>query len=79
VADTHDLIFDVLKDDYPNVDFDRVCLVLVNAGERILTGLDRSLANAASRRLASQEVEVINYTVSRVLRTAGRGAPHSKP
>ena len=60
VADTHDLIFDVLKDDYPNVDFDRVCLVLVNAGERILTGLDRSLANAASRRLASQEVEVIN-------------------
>ncbi|MCL6439821.1 MAG: FAD-dependent oxidoreductase, partial [Rubrobacteraceae bacterium] len=62
VADAHDLIFDVLKDDYPNVDFDRVRLVLVNAGERILKGIDPSLANAASRRLAAQRVEVINNT-----------------
>lgn len=57
---SHELIFDVLKPDYPNVDFDRVRLVLVNAGERILKGIDPSLANAAIRRLASGEI--INNT-----------------
>src|SRR5918994_5939009 len=59
-ADTHDLIFDVLQDDYPNVDFDRVRVVLVNAGDQILKGLDSSLVNAATRRLASQRIQVIN-------------------
>jgi NADH dehydrogenase len=60
VAETHDLIFDVLKEDYTNVDFERVRLVLVNSGEHILKGVDRSLANAASRRLASRRVEIID-------------------
>jgi len=32
----------------------------VNSGERILKGIDPSLAHAAQRRLASQRVEVIN-------------------
>jgi NADH dehydrogenase len=41
-ADTKDLIFDVLEGDYPNVDFDRVRLVLVNSGERIVGGMDFS-------------------------------------
>jgi NADH:ubiquinone reductase (H+-translocating) len=59
-AETHDLIFDVLKDDYSNVDFDRVRIVLVNAGDHILHGLDSSLVNAATLRLASQQIEVIN-------------------
>jgi NADH dehydrogenase len=59
-ADMHDLIFDVLEDDYPNVDFGRVRVVLVNAGDQILKGLDSSLVNAATRRLASQRIEVIN-------------------
>jgi NADH:ubiquinone reductase (H+-translocating) len=59
-ADTHDLIFDVLEDDYPNVDFDRVRVVLVNAGDHILKGLDPSLVHAATRRLASQRIEVVN-------------------
>src|SRR5215210_619943 len=59
-ADTHDLIFDVLEDDYPNVDFGRVRVVLVNAGDHILKGLDSSLVHAATRRLASQRIEVIN-------------------
>ena len=60
IAESHDLIFDVLKEDYPNVDFERVRLVLVNSGERILKGVDRSLANAATRRLASRRVQIIN-------------------
>ena len=59
-ADTHDLIFDVLQDDYSNVDFDRVRVVLVNAGDQILKGLDSALVHAATRRLASQRIEVIN-------------------
>jgi NADH dehydrogenase len=61
-ADTHDLIFDVLEDDYPNVDFGRVRVVLVNAGDHILKGLDSSLVHAATRRLATQRIEVINDT-----------------
>ena len=59
-ADTHDLIFDVLQDDYPNVDFDRVRVVLVNAGDHILKGLDSALVNAANLRLASQRIEIVN-------------------
>jgi NADH dehydrogenase len=59
-ADTHDLIFDVLEDDYPNVDFGRVRVLLVNAGDHILKGLDSSLVHAATRRLASQRIEVMN-------------------
>jgi len=60
VADSHDLIFDVLKGDYPGVDFDRAHLVLVNSGEHILQGLDPSLVHAAERRLASQRVKIID-------------------
>ena len=59
-ADTHDLIFVVLEEDYPNVDFDSVRVVLVNAGDRILKGLDSALVHAATRRLASQRIEAIN-------------------
>ena len=60
VAASHDLIFDVLEGDYPNVDFDRVRLVLINSGNNLLEGLDPSLVHAAQRRLAAQKVEVIN-------------------
>ena len=60
IADTHDLIFGTLEEDYPYVDFDRVRLVLVNADETILEEVDPALAHAASLRLASQRVEVIN-------------------
>jgi NADH dehydrogenase len=60
-ADTEDLVFNVLEGDYPNVDFGRVRLVLVNPGERILKEIDPSLAHAAQRRLATQRVEVLNH------------------
>jgi NADH:ubiquinone reductase (H+-translocating) len=60
IAEAHDLIFDVLKDDYPGVDFRSVRLVLVNSEEHILKGVDRSLINAATRHLASRKVEIIN-------------------
>src|SRR5919112_573844 len=50
ISDTHDLIFGVLEEDYSNVDFDRVRLVLVNADDTILKGVDPALAHAASLR-----------------------------
>jgi NADH:quinone reductase (non-electrogenic) len=59
-ADAHDLIFGVLRDDYPNVDFGQVRIILVNAGDQILKGMDPSLVHAVTRRLASQRIEVIN-------------------
>lgn len=61
-AGAHDLIHNVLKPDYPDVDFDRVRLVLINSGERILKDIDPSLANAAIHRLASKNIEVMNDT-----------------
>jgi NADH:ubiquinone reductase (H+-translocating) len=67
-ADSHDLIFGVLKGDYPGVDFDRVRLVLVNSGDHILQGLDPTLAHAAERRLASQRVEIIDNAKAREVR-----------
>jgi NADH dehydrogenase len=67
-ADAHDLIFDVLKGDYPNVDFGQVRIKLVNAGDHILEGIDPSLAHAAARRLASQRIEVINDAKAKEVR-----------
>ena len=61
-ACAHDLIFNVLKRDYPDVDFDRVHLVLINSGERILKDIDTSLSNAAIHRLAAENIEVLNNT-----------------
>jgi NADH dehydrogenase len=61
-AGAHDLIHNVLKPDYPDVDFDRVRLVLINSGTRILKDIDPSLANAAIHRLAAQKIEAMNDT-----------------
>jgi len=67
-ANTHDLIFDVLEGDYPNVDFAKVRIVLVNAGDHILKGIDPSLVHAATRRLASQRIEIINDAKAKEVR-----------
>jgi NADH:ubiquinone reductase (H+-translocating) len=67
-ADSHDLIFDVLRGDYSGVDFDRARLVLINSGDHILQGLDPSLVHAAERRLASQRVEIIDNVKAKEVR-----------
>jgi NADH:ubiquinone reductase (H+-translocating) len=67
-ADTHDLIFDVLKGDYRDVDFGQVRIVLVNADDHILKGIDPALAHAAARRLASQRIEVLNDAKAKEVR-----------
>jgi NADH:ubiquinone reductase (H+-translocating) len=67
-ADSHDLIFDVLRGDYPGVDFDRARLVLINSGDHILQGLDPSLVHAAERRLVSQRVDIIDNVKAQEVR-----------
>jgi NADH:quinone reductase (non-electrogenic) len=49
-----------VKGDYRDVDFGQVRVVLVNADDHILKGIDPTLAHAAARRLASQRIEIIN-------------------
>ena len=49
-----------LEGSYPNVDFDRAKVILVNSGDRILKDLDSSLANAATARFDAQNIELIN-------------------
>jgi NADH:quinone reductase (non-electrogenic) len=67
-ADTHQLIFEVLRGDYRNVDFGQVRIVLVNAGDHILGGVDPSLVHAAVRRLASQRVEILDGVKAKEVR-----------
>ena len=67
-ADTHDLIFGVLEGYYPNVDFEKARVVLVNAGDHILKGIDPSLVHAATRRLAAQRIEIINDVRAKEIR-----------
>ena len=68
IADSHDLIFEVIEKDYPNVDFGRVRLVLVNSPDHILKGIDPGLADAARRRLDAQKVEVTNGVKAKEVR-----------
>jgi NADH:ubiquinone reductase (H+-translocating) len=58
----------VLEGDYPNVDFGKVRVVLVNADDRILKGIDPSLAHAATRRLVSRRIEIINDAKAKEVR-----------
>ncbi|CAN5798393.1 NAD(P)/FAD-dependent oxidoreductase [soil metagenome] len=80
-AYSHDLIFEVLKDSYPNVDFDRAKVILVNSGDRILKDLDVPLANAATARFDAQNIELVNNTrvaeihPDHVLLSTGRQIP----
>lgn len=61
-AYSHDLLYEVLEGSYPNVDFDRAKVILVNSGDRILKDLDAPLANAATKRFEAQNIELLNNT-----------------
>jgi len=58
-AELHELVTKALAPDYPNIDLDRVRIVLLNRGPEILTDLDPVLRRAARARLHSQNVEVM--------------------
>lgn len=61
-AYAHDLVHDVLRGHYPHVNFGRVRVILINAGDRILKDIDVPLANAALARFAANNIEIINNT-----------------
>lgn len=60
-AGAHNLIHNVLKLDHPEVDFDRVRLVLINSGARILKGIDPTLANVAIHRHLPPNVSITGW------------------
>lgn len=59
-AEIHSLVHDVLPPDYPNINPNRVKIVLVDSNEQILKELDPALQRTARKRLEDMEIEVIN-------------------
>ncbi len=59
-SELHALAHKTLHPDYPNIDLNRMRIVLVDSNEEILKELDEVLRRAARRHLEELEVEVIN-------------------
>jgi NADH:ubiquinone reductase (H+-translocating) len=58
-AELHTLIHEALAPDYPNVNADRVRVILLEGGSNILQELDPALRRAAHSRLVSRRIEVM--------------------
>ena len=58
-AELHTLIHGALAPDYPNVNADRVRIILLEGGSNILQELDPALRRAAHSRLVSRRIEVM--------------------
>jgi len=58
-AELHTLIHEALTPDYPNVNADRVRIILLEGGSNILQELDPALRRAAHSRLVSRRIEVM--------------------
>jgi len=66
-AEIDALVSEALAPDYPNIDRQRVRIVLLNRGPEILTELDPALRKSARARLHARQVEVItNAAASQV-------------
>ena len=59
-SELHSLAHETLAPDYPNIDPNKVHIILVDSNEEILKELDPALRRAARRHLEELEVEVIN-------------------
>jgi NADH dehydrogenase len=59
-SELHALAHKTLAPDYPNIDPNRVRIILVDSNEEILKELDPALRRAARRHLEELEIEVIN-------------------
>jgi NADH dehydrogenase len=59
-SELHALAHETLAPDYPNIDLNRVKIVLVDSNEEVLKELDPALRRAARRHLEELEVKVIN-------------------
>jgi NADH:ubiquinone reductase (H+-translocating) len=59
-SELHALAHKTLAPDYPNIDLNRVKIVLVDSNEEVLKELDPALRRAARRHLEELEIKVIN-------------------
>jgi NADH dehydrogenase len=59
-SELHSLAHETLAPDYPNIDPNKVHIILVDSNEEILKELDPALRRAARRHLEELKVEVIN-------------------
>jgi NADH dehydrogenase len=59
-AELHSLVHEVLPPDYPNINPNRVKIILVDSNEQILKELDPALRRAARKRLEGMQIQVIN-------------------
>jgi NADH:ubiquinone reductase (H+-translocating) len=59
-SELHSLAHKTLAPDYPNIDLNRIRIVLVDSNEEVLKELDEALRRAARRHLEELEIEVIN-------------------
>ena len=59
-SEIHSLVHDTISPDYPNINPNRVKIVLIDRGKQILRELDPALRKAARRKLAELQIEVYN-------------------
>ena len=59
-SELHNLVYDVLSPDYPNLDPRRVRIVLVDRNEQVLKELDPALQRTARKKLTDLDIEVIS-------------------
>jgi NADH dehydrogenase len=58
-SEIHALVHEALAPDYPNIDVNRVRIVLLEAGTNVLKELDPALRRAARNELVARRIEVI--------------------
>ncbi len=68
-SELHQLIYDVLRPDYPNIDPHRTRIILVDSNEQVLKELDPALRRTARKKLADLEIEVINEVKAKEITT----------
>ncbi len=59
-SEIHSLVHDTISPDYPNINPNRVKVVLIDRGKQVLKELDPALRKAARRKLAELQIEVFN-------------------
>src|SRR5919202_3449019 len=59
-SEIHSLVHEALAPDYPNIDVDRVRIILLEAGPDVLRELDPALRRAARTELVSRRIEGVN-------------------
>jgi NADH dehydrogenase len=65
VAEVHELVNHLRKEQYPHILPDEICTVLVEVQDRVLPQMDRTLSRSALRRMRHMGIEVmLNTTVS---------------